>query len=195
MTSKRSIDRADILDVAAYRSQRKQRRAEMMAVKERRRMAVGPNATLYFESYATMLYQIQEMLNAEGGGPAQLEDEIAAYDPLVPKGDELVATFMLEYPDPVMRARALARLGGIEETVSLVVEGETVPAAWETEVDRTTAEGKTSALHFLHFRLGPALADRFRRPGARVMVSVAHPAYGHMAVMPEATRAELAGDL
>ena len=113
--------RSDILDPTIYAQVRKSVRATMIEVKQKRRMAVGPNATLHFECYDTMHYQIQEMLHAERGGEAQIEDELRAYAPLIPQGNELVATFMLEFTDPVIRARQLARLGGIR--VALRVDG------------------------------------------------------------------------
>ena len=195
MTAKRRIDRSDILDPTIYAQVRKSVRATMIEVKQKRRMAVGPNATLHFECYDTMHYQIQEMLHAERGGEAQIEDELRAYAPLIPQGNELVATFMLEFTDPVIRARQQARLGGIEDMIGLEMDGETIPADPEREVERTTAEGKTSSIHFLHFRLSPVQAERFRQPGERVTIAITHPDYGHMAVMSEETRQELAKDL
>lgn len=195
MHRKREITRADIMPLDEYGPLRKERRAEMIARKRNRRMAVGPNATFHFESFDTMLYQVHEMLWTERGGDAQLVDELEAYNPLVPKGDELIATFMLEYEDPVRRAAILKTLGGIEETIALEFTGERVQADWEKEVERTTEEGKTSSIHFLHFKFTPDQAARFKAEGTRVVVAIGHPNYAHMAVMPEAVRAELAGDL
>lgn len=192
---KRGIDRSDILDWQAYARVRPSRRAEILELKKRRRLQVGPNATLIFECYATMLYQIQEMLHVERGGPEQLEDELAAYAPLVPRGNELVATFMLEYPDAAMRVRRLAELGGIERTVVLRFQDHAVAAVPENDVERTTAAGKTSSVHFLRFPMAHAQAEAFRGAGVRVLVAIEHAKYGHMAVMPEEMRAELARDL
>ena len=195
MARKRKIESNDILDVDAYAAIRKERKAEMIAHKKNRRIMVGPNATVHFESFDTMLYQVQEMLHTERGGAEQLEDELRAYQPLIPQGNELVCTFMLEYEDPVIRARELMKLGGIEETITLEFDGEKVPADWEKDVDRTTPDGKTSSLHFLHFRFSPEQAAAFAKKGTRVVLAVGHEHYGHMAVLPEITRAELAEDL
>ncbi|MEO5336028.1 MAG: DUF3501 family protein [Magnetospirillum sp. WYHS-4] len=195
MHRKREITGADIMPIDDYGRVRKDRRAEMIARKKNRRMAVGPNATFHFECFDTMLYQVHEMLWTEKGGDEQLKDELAAYNPLVPKGDELVATFMLEYEDPVRRAQILMTLGGIEETVALEFAGSRVAADWEKEVERTTEDGKTSSIHFLHFRFTPEQRATFKAAGTRVVVAIGHPNYAHMAVMPESVRAELAGDL
>lgn len=192
---KRDITRADIMPLDAYGAKRKEHRAAMVAAKRNRRLAVGPHATMHFENFATMLYQVHEMLWTERGGEAQLADELAAYNPLVPKGDELVGTFMLEIEDPVQRARVLSGLGGIEETIAIEFGGQTVKAEWEMDVDRTTPEGKTSSVHFLHFRFSPAQKRLFQTPGTRAVLVVSHSNYGHAAVIPETMRAELAEDL
>jgi hypothetical protein len=142
-----------------------------------------------------MWIQIHEMLRIERGGEAQIEGELAAYNPLVPKGRELVATMMIEIDDAARRAVVLGRLGHIEDSVTLSLEGESIRAVpVEGEGERTTPEGKTSSVHFLRF---PFTADQvalFRKPGTQVVLGVAHPNYGHLAVVPEAVRAELAAD-
>ena len=195
MSRKNTIDRSDILDLKFYATVRKARRAEMIAQKKNRRVAVGPNATLHFESYQTMLYQVQEMLHTERGGDEQLVDELAAYDPLIPKGNELVCTLMLEYEDPIIRDRQLRALGGIEESIAIEFEGEKIQADWEKDVERTTAEGKTSSIHFLRFPFTDKQANAFRRPNLRAVIAISHENYGHMAVIPETVRTELANDL
>jgi hypothetical protein len=187
------ITAADILAPDAYERTRAATRNAMIALKRRRRVAVGPHVTVFFECRDTMLYQIQEMLRAERGGEAQLAGELEAYNSLVPGGGELVATLMIEIDDERLRHMALSGLGGIEEMVSLAVDGEEIAARPETEVERTTAEGNTSAVHFQHFPFR-AQIERFRRPGARVVLAVAHPAYAHMAVLSPDTVAALAGD-
>jgi hypothetical protein len=192
---KTAITRADIMPLADYARLRPQRRHAMVEAKRHRRVAVGPNATFHFENFATMLHQVHEMLFIEQGGAAQIDGELDAYNPLVPKGNELVATLMLEVEDPVQRAGLLARLGGIEETVTLEFGGQTVRATWEKDVERTTADGKTSAVHFLHFPMTPAQAAGFKTPGTRVVLAIGHRNYGHMTVLPEDVRAALAGDL
>ncbi len=195
MTAKHELTRADIMPMDAYAKVRQQRRAEIREIKRNRRMAIGPDATLYFENYDTMWWQVHEMLYVEKGGEAQISDELGAYNPLIPKGDELVATLMFEIDDAARRARVLGGLGGVEETVTLGFGGETVTAEPEGDTERSTEEGRASSVHFLHFRLTPEQSARFRAPGAEVIVGIGHQRYGHMAVMPEAVRQSLAEDL
>ena len=198
MTSqpRRALTRADIMDMADYAKIRKERRAAITALKRHRRLAVGPFATFHFESYETMWMQVHEMLHIERGGEEQIAGELQAYNPLIPRGDDLITTLMLEIDDPVRRERELYRLAGIEDTITLEVSGSTVAGQpIEDEVARTTEDGKTSSIHFLRFPFTLAEAARFCTPGTRVLLGVAHPAYGHLAVMPEETRAALAEDL
>ena len=192
---KRSISRADLWDDARYAAERKAVRQRMVELKRRRRCAVGPVCTFYFESWDTMWAQIQEMLHIEKGGEAQVADELAAYNPLVPQGRELVATVMFEIEDPQRRHALLSRLGGVEKTFYLEVGGKRSGAVAEEDVERTKSDGKTSSIHFLHFPLDDRQASAFKHPGARVVLGVEHPEYGHMAVMPEETRAALSADL
>ena len=191
-----ALTRADIMDMADYAKVRKERRAAIMALKRDRRLAVGPFATFHFECFETMWMQVHEMLHIERGGEEQIAGELEAYNPLIPQGDALIATMMLEIDDPVRRERELYRLAGIEDAIKLEV-GEAVVAAQpiEDEVARTTEDGKTSSIHFLRFPFQPVAAAEFRAPGARVLLGIEHPAYGHLAVMPEETRAALAEDL
>lgn len=191
---KHEITRGDIMPLDAYLKLRRGKRQEMAALKRNRRVEVGPHATFYFESYETMWYQVHEMLAIEKGGEEQIPDELAAYNPLVPNGTELVATVMFEIDDPVRRQSVLGRLGGVEEKMFLTVAGEKIAARAETDTDRTTAEGKASSVQFVHFDFSPEQVAAFRRDGTQVLVGVEHPAYGHMAVMPEAVRAALAQD-
>jgi hypothetical protein len=193
--SARRIAPEDILPQNQYAAERAARRQAIIALKRARRAPVGPFATFYFENYDTMLQQVQEMLHIERGGAAQLADELGAYNPLIPQGRELCATFMLEIADEGVRARALAGLGGIDEAVYLDVGGARIRAAPETEIERTKEDGKTSSVHFLHFPFTDAAADAFKTPGARVVLGVEHPRYAHMAVLSEETRAALAQDL
>jgi hypothetical protein len=163
-------------------------------MKRNRRVHVGPDITFYFENFETMLHQVHEMLAVEKGGDAQIEDELRAYNPLIPNGHELVATMMIEIDDAGRRDRVLRELGGIDRMVALTVAGETIAGVPESDVERTTKEGKTSSVHFLRFPFSTAQVSAFRQPGARVVVSVAHPRYDHMAALPEAVRAALAQD-
>jgi hypothetical protein len=196
MTARKTeITRADILPYGVYAQERKARRQEMIEVKKNRRLAVGPFATFHFENYDTMLQQVQEMLHIEKGGEEQIADELCAYNPMIPKGADLSATVMFEIDDPDRRERELSRLGEVEKFISLQFSGFVVPARAEDDVERTTADGKTSAVHFLHFDFTPEQAAAFKTPGTRALAAVTHPEYGHMAVLPEAVRAALAQDL
>ncbi len=193
---RRALTRADIMDMADYAKVRKERRAAITALKRHRRLAVGPFATFHFECFETMWMQVHEMLHIERGGEEQIAGELEAYNPLIPRGDALIATMMLEIDDPARRERELYRLAGIEDTIQLKVGGSTVVARpIEDEVARTTEDGKTSSIHFLRFPFAPKAATQFRTSGTRVLLGIEHPAYGHLAVMPEETRAALAEDL
>jgi hypothetical protein len=192
--SERRITAADILPAADYAKRRKELRTERIAEKRARSIHVGPHVTMLFESYASMWLQVQEMLHIEKGGEEQLADELAAYNPMIPQGSELTATMMIEVEDPVQRARLLARLGHIEDHVALRVGGERIVATPEGDTDRTNAAGKASAVHFFHFPFTAAQITAFSDPPVEVMVEVAHPNYGHIAIMPAAMRAELAKD-
>jgi Protein of unknown function (DUF3501) len=194
MAMKREITRDDLMPLADYAKVRASRRAAAVARKKNRRLEVGPVATFHFEDYDSMWLQVQEMLYIEKGGDSQIADELSAYNPLIPNGRELVATVLFEIEDPARRKTLLARLGGIEETAFIRVDGDTIKGVSETDVDRTTAEGKASAVQFIHFPFTPAQVSKFRQPGAQIIVGFSHPAYGHMAVTPEAVRAALADD-
>jgi hypothetical protein len=192
--TKRAITRADILPMAEYGRERAALRQNVVAVKRRRRVEVGPVATFYFESYQTMWHQVHEMLFIEKGGDAQIEDELRAYNPLIPQGRELVATVMFEIDDPVRRASTLLKLGGIEHKMFVRIGSETVHGEPEGDVERTKSDGKTSSVHFVHFRFTPAQVQAFRAAGAQVLLGFDHPEYGHIAVLSESTRAALAED-
>jgi hypothetical protein len=194
MPNKHELVAADILPPAEYAKNRAEWRRKIGAMKRNRRVEVGPYVTFYFESYDTMWLQVHEMIYIEKGGAEQVPDELRAYNPLIPNGSELTATFMIEIDDADRRRRILGRLGGIEETVFFRIGAETVRAAAETDQDRTTAEGKASSVQFVHFPFTPAQIAAFSAPGAQVIVGLDHPNYGHMAVLPEAVRAELAKD-
>ncbi len=194
MTTRHELTLADILPWAEYAKDRAEHRKRLTAIKRNRRVEVGPYVTFYFENFDTMWLQVQEMLHIEKGGAAQLADELAAYNPLVPKGKELVATFMIEIDDALRRARVLSQLGGVEETASIEVGGERVVGKAEQDQDRTTAEGKASSVQFVHFPFTKAQIAAFREPNTRVILGLSHPNYSHMAVLSEATRASLAED-
>ncbi len=195
MTAQRQITRDDLeLDLDAYRELRAERRRLIWVIKERRRVAVGPFATFMFESFDTMRHQVQEMLYIERGGEEQLAGELAAYNPMVPNGSELVATVMFEITDPERRALELGRLTHVERTITLEVDGEVIAAKPEVDLERTKADGKTSSIHFLHFPFTSGQVEKFAAPGARAVLAIDHEFYAHMAVLSESTRAALAKD-
>ncbi len=194
MANKHEITQGDILPPETYAAERKARRAQMVEVKRHRRIEVGPVCTFYFENYQTMWHQVHEMLFIEKGGAEQVEDELRAYNPLIPKGKELVATVMFEIDDPIRRKAFLSRLGGVEDTAFLEFAGQRVVGTPEADVDRTSADGKASSVQFIHFALTPEQIVAFRAAGTQVVIGFEHPAYGHMAVMPDAVREALAQD-
>jgi len=192
--TQRKITTADILSVAEYDQQRASLKANLIPMKKLRRIEVGPFATFYFENYATMWLQVQEMLRIEKGGEEQIAGELAAYNPLIPQGDELIATLMLEIEDAGRRNAVLLTLGGIEEAVFLEIGGDVIRATPTEYDDRTTADGKTSSVHWLRFKLTPDQIAHFRNSSERVVLGVSHPNYGHMAVLTAQARAALAKD-
>ena len=195
MTPAKELTRDDIMDMVAYGAIRMERRREIVADKKNRRVHIGPHATFYFENYWTMWLQVHEMLYIEKGGEAQIPDELNAYNPLIPKGRELIATVMFEIDDPAKRAAILGELGGVEETFFLSIDGAEVTATAETDVDRTSAEGKASSVQFVHFHLTDDQAAKLKGGAGEVILGIKHPAYSHMTILPPATRAALAGDL
>ncbi len=190
--AQRKIIPADLLPIPEYDQQRKSLKTNLIPMKKQRRIEVGPFATFYFENYATMWLQVQEMLRIEKGGAEQIEGELAAYNPLIPQGDELIATMMLEIEDADRRNAVLLTLGGIEESVFLEIGGDVVHASPTEYDDRTTADGKTSSVHWLRFKLTPDQIARFR--DERAVLGISHPNYGHMAVLTAEARAALAKD-
>ena len=192
--AQRIITPADILSAAEYDQQRKSLKANLIPMKKLRRIEVGPFATFYFENYATMWLQVQEMLRIEKGGEDQIPGELAAYNPLIPQGDELIATMMLEIEDEKRRNAVLLTLGGIEESAFLEIGGDVVRATPTEYDDRTTADGKTSSVHWLRFKLTPGQIVHFKNGSERVVLGLSHPQYGHMAVLTAETRAALAKD-
>jgi hypothetical protein len=195
MTMSRVITRDDILSMDAFDKVRAEKRKDLVAMKKHRRMDVGPVATFYFESYETMWWQVHEMLRIERGGEAQIPDELAAYNSLIPNGRELVATVMFEIDEPMRRKVFLDRIGGVENTAFIQVsEGHRIAGVPEADMDRTTAEGKASSVQFIHFPFDDAAIAAFRTPGTQIVIGFSQENYAHMSVMPEATRAALAED-
>ncbi len=188
------ITRDDIMDMDDYATVRKERRRNITKMKTDRRVALGPDATFYFESYDTMWLQIHEMLYIERGGEEQIVDELAAYNPLIPKGRELIATLMFEIDEPERRESVLAGLGGVEETACLNLGGKVILAEAEADVDRTSADGKASSVQFLHFPFSDDDVALFGDPLVKVVLAIEHEKYPHMTILSEATRAALQGD-
>ena len=176
---KREIQISDIMPLDAYTKDRKELRKNIVNFKKNRRVALGPYATFYFESYETMLAQVQEMLYIEKGGDEQLHDELIAYNPLIPNGKELTATLMFEIDNPISRAAFLAKVGGIEEMVFMKINGETVKAVPEEDVDRTSAEGKASSVQFIHFNFTNEQIEKFKSNDVEVEIGMDHKEYSH----------------
>lgn len=192
---KRAIDPRDILPTPEYTKLRATKRRELSALKKLRRVDVGPFAMFAFESWDTMWFQVQEMLYIEKGGPEQVPDELAAYNPLIPQGRELVATVMFQIDDEAQRKAALARLGGVEETAFLSIGADVrIAGVPEADQDRTNADGKASSVQFIHFPFTAQQIALFREANRQVVIGFSHPEYSHMAVFPEAVRAALAKD-
>ena len=194
MNSRTELTRDDIMPMTEYAKIRKDRRREIVALKRKRRMEIGPVAVCHFESFESMWQQVHEMLYIERGGEEQIADELAAYNPLIPKGLELVCTVMFEIDEPVRRNNFLSKLGGVEETMTIEFAGEVVTGVPEPDVDRSTADGKASSVQFLHFPFTGAQITAFRKEETQVLVGFKHEQYAHIAVMPEATRAALGKD-
>jgi hypothetical protein len=190
----RKITPDDLLPLGEYDEQRKSLKQNLIPMKKQRRIEVGPFATFYFENYATMWLQVQEMLRIEKGGEEQIAGELEAYNPLIPQGDELIATMMLEIEDARRRNTVLLTLGGIEETVFMEIGADMIRATPTEYDDRTSPDGKTSSVHWLRFKLTPPQIARFKNGQERVVLGVSHANYGHMAVLGSEARAALAKD-
>ena len=189
------LTRADLYGLERYHEQRSEFRRRVLSHKRLRQVPIGPNATLHFEDRLTIRYQVQEMLRIERIFEAEaIEEELAAYNPLIPDGGNLKATFMLEYEDADERRRMLGVLGGIEDGVWMEVAGERVYAVADEDLDRTSDDDKTSAVHFLRFELPRGMRTALRE-GAALKFGIEHAEYRHDSVPPESSRAALAADL
>ena len=171
------LTRNDLWSLEEYATRRADFRAEVMAHKKNRQLALGEHARLYFEDATTIRYQIQEMLRIERVfEPEGIEEELSAYNPLIPDGQNWKATFMIEFGDPVVRAERLREMRGIENCINIEIEGHGIAQVIADEdLERETDE-KTSAVHFMRFELSSeqiaALKD-----GAKLFASVEHAAY------------------
>ena len=191
---RREIQKEDIMSLDVYTKNRKQLRKNIVNFKKDRRIALGPYATFYFESYETMLAQVQEMLYIEKGGDEQLKDELIAYNPLIPNGKELTATLMFEIDNPVLRAAFLGKVGGIEEKVFIKIDGEIIKAIPEEDVDRTSSEGKASSVQFIHFKFTDEQIQKFKSNSSEVEIGIDHDAYTHTTKLSSATLKSLSAD-
>ena len=188
------VEKKDLIPEDIYAKNRKKIRKDLVNFKKNRRLAIGPYATFYFENFDTMLAQIQEMIHIERGGEKQLKDELNAYNPLIPKGNELVATLMFEIDNPVLRSNFLGKVGGIEEKVFIKIGQEKIKATPETDVDRTSAEGKASSVQFVHFHFSNEQIKKFKDLNTEVEVSINHNLYNHTVKIHKETKFALSKD-
>ncbi len=191
---KREIQKEDIMSLDVYTEKRRELRKSIVDYKKNRRVALGPYATFYFESYETMLAQVQEMLYIEKGGDEQLQDELSAYNPLIPNGKELTATLMFEIDNPISRAAFLGKVGGIEETVFMKINGEKIKAVPEEDVDRTSAEGKASSVQFIHFNFTDDQIEKFQSNSSEIELGIDHKEYSHSTKLSKENIASLSTD-
>ena len=188
------LNRADLLTLEAYHDQRADMRRAVLAHKSKRKVYIGAHAGLYFEDRLTVQYQVQEMLRVERiFASAAIEEELEAYNPLIPDGDNLKATFMLEYEDVAERHVALAQLRGVEHRVWLEVPGHARVFGIADEDLERADEDKTSAVHFLRFQLDAAAIAAFKQ-GAAVKLGIDHAAYQAEVVLSPLAREALAAD-
>jgi hypothetical protein len=189
------IQRADLMSLEQYAEQRPAFRQQVLAHKKHRQVALGPNATLYFEDRLTLLYQIQEMLRIEKVFEADgINDELEAYNPMVPDGCNFKATFMIEYADAMVRSAQLEKMIRIEDLVWMQVgDNDKIWSIADEDLDRSN-ETKTSAVHFLRFELGETLAAELKA-GADWRIGVQHAIYTYDLAIEGATRESLLNDL
>ena len=191
---KKEIQKSDIMPLDIYTKQRKELRKNIVDFKKNRRISLGPYATFYFESYETMLAQVQEMLYIEKGGDEQLNDELTAYNPLIPNGTELIATLMFEIDNPISRAAFLSKVGGIENNVFMKIDGEKVKAVPEEDVDRTSSDGKASSVQFIHFKLNDTQIKKFKTFSHNIEIGIDHKEYSHTTKLSNITMESLSAD-
>ena len=191
---KKEIQKSDIMPLDIYTKQRKELRKNIVEFKKNRRISLGPYATFYFESYETMLAQVQEMLYIEKGGDEQLKDELTAYNPLIPDGKELIATLMFEIDNPISRSAFLSKVGGIEQNVFMKVDGEIVKAIPEVDVDRTSVDGKASSVQFIHFKFNDEQIEKFKSSSLNVEIGIDHEEYSHTTKLTDLSLKSLSGD-
>ena len=190
----RKIESSDLLEYSIYAKERKSIRKEVVQMKKNRRVELGPHSTFYFENFFTMKAQIQEMLYIEKGGDEQLKDELEAYNPLVPQGSELVATYMFEIDNPITRKKVLSSLGNVENKLFISINGTKLYAAPEEDVDRTDNSGKTSSVHFIHFKFSDKQVEEFKNSSSKIEIGTDHDNYLHSTVLSKEVKEALAKD-
>ena len=190
----RKIESSDLLEYSAYAKERRSIRKEVVQMKKNRRVELGPHSTFYFENFFTMKAQIQEMLYIEKGGDEQLKDELEAYNPLVPQGSELVATYMFEIDNPITRKKVLSSLGNVENKLFISINGTKLYAAPEEDVDRTDNSGKTSSVHFIHFKFSDKQVEEFKNSSSKIEIGTDHENYLHSTVLSKEVKEALAKD-
>ena len=191
---KRQIEKKDLMPSDVYAESRKEIRKKLVEFKKNRRIALGPYATFYFESFETMVAQIQEMLHIEKGGDEQLKDELTAYNPLVPNGKELTATLMFEIDNPLSRGAFLGKVGGIEDKIFMKIDNEEVKAVPENDVDRTSTEGKASSVQFIHFKFNDNQINKFKSDNISIELGIDHKEYAHTTKLTEDSIKSLSAD-
>jgi len=191
---KKQVEKKDLMPADVYAESRKKIRKELVEFKKNRRVALGPYATFYFESFETMVAQIQEMLHIEKGGDEQLKDELNAYNPLVPNGKELTATLMFEIDNPISRGAFLGKVGGIEEMIFMKIDNEVVKAVPEDDVDRTSAEGKASSVQFIHFKFNDDQINKIKSGNTSIELGIDHKEYTHTTKLTEDNLKSLSAD-
>ena len=189
-----SIEENDVINIDKYMNERPKIKKEISEIKKFRRIPVGPYATFYFECYDTMIYQVQEMLYIERGGIEQMKDELKAYNPLVPKGKELVATLMFEIDNEFKRKEFLTSVGGIEDETFIQIDEHKIMSRPEQDTDRTSKDGKASSVHFLHFDFTEDLIKEFVKEGSTILLGFSHKNYKHFSELSPEVKSELKKD-
>ena len=195
MSNTHHLTRQDLWSLETYSAKRPQFRSQVMQHKKNRQIGLGPNSTLYFEDRLTIQYQIQEMLRIEKVFEAAgIEEELSAYNPMVPDGTNWKATYMIEYTDPVIRTAQLEKMVGIEDLVWVQVEGfDKVWAISDEDMERSNAT-KTSSVHFMRFELSQDMINALKND-CSLSMGVEHPVYTHSVILPAETKNSLINDL
>ena len=194
MVQLNTIEKSDILSRDEYKSKRKSLREKMVLRKKFRRVDIGPYVTMYFENKDTIIHQINEMVYIENGGEEQINDEISAYKSLIPDGQELVATVMIEIDSPTKRSEFLAKMGGFEEQISIKIGDQLIKGRAELDGDRTTADGKASSVQFVHFEFDKKAVEIIKNHMDNVSISINHENYKHSSILNIDTVKELVQD-